>query len=1286
MAADLARITYDPTRQYRSVISQQGRVTLEADSNEAAVIASEALRLETIDIVGPTGTPDDGYKVGSGTGPGGVSIGPGMFYLGGWRLQRDTAIDLSKQPDWLDAPAATVAQGNMVVSLLLTEQSVCAVEDQALREVALGGPDSAARARLMQQFLRLATTADTCPAGATMIAQTLTAEGVTIDPATLQLMSAARLQAGFVPGPPNTDPCAPTAAGGYLGADNQLVRVTVIAYNAVANTGTLLWSWNNASLLYRAGVTDPRTLTLQGAPVDEEHAPQLGQAVEILRCRSDLTDGNYIAAPEGFVTTLTQAYSFDTGTLGLADALPAEYQADATAKLPLFVRLWQAKVSFIAGQLTPLDGVSGLAVTITLPALPATIALRPFWRFAVRPSTPVQIYPQTYQEKPQPPDGPRQWLTDLAVVTAQASGSTLVADCRVPFVPLTQQQSGACCSLVLGQKDVAGRGGLQAVMDGLAGTQSSVALLAGTYTLPEPLVLGAQHSGLTLEACGPGVVLVANPNNLTPFRFGLIVLEAAANVTLRGLGFTIPNVPVPASTTGAVNANTGAATLATNTFSTGAVLTEALARNAPAAATARLAPGTFSTDAVVLNPSAANTAATGALAATAVDPGLRMVGPASAAAAATGTATPGASTGGAATPGAPTAGAATSSTGAASQVTAAASAPAAGATGAAAAPAAAGPAAPAVAASGAVAAHPPAATTAPSAAAPAAAGATPVAATGPGTTAPAVTGAGVATQAPGAATVSATVAPVAATTSGIATVPGVTGAAAAAQVPASTSAPATTAPIAATIGATAPVAATLGATAPPTAGAAASPATGGVTGAGPAVSTATNVGALTLNTAGAVAANTAGAVAANTAGAVATNAAAPPATSIGVLAVASPGLTVEACHFSTSPASAQTFGAGLFVLGNATGLSVRRNSFVASGYQSGAAVFGMLVSVLNANVTTTLDSAEISDNLFQLLPAGLVTFAQLGLVRCANNRVVHCGTGLYFAASTLGATTEVTRQALGDATQSATLSPAMTAGMQPTMLAAMLTQATPFVAKAPAPAANTVSDAARTVLLQSVTTRATTAFHSLSISSDVVSLSATLQHATPQVAASAPAIDAAISQTSTPDTVAAQAAAPQAAAVAVDPAMTNALNLVRDVSVAAEVLGTTLTPVLHISGNDVALIATGTTPGVGIAMVLSPRDNAFGVVLMTANRVVTADPITEAAAMLFPTTAAVTGNVFIQAGAITDRRTVPAFMLIGETAARIEVAANIIHTTSAIVPARANTAPTTTWNFLNTVG
>jgi hypothetical protein len=43
-------------------------------------------------------------------------------------------------------------------------------------------------------------------------------------------------------------------------------------------------------------------------------------------------------------------------------------------------------------------------------------------------------------------------------------------------------------------------------------------------------------------------------------------------------------------------------------------------------------------------------------------------------------------------------------------------------------------------------------------------------------------------------------------------------------------------------------------------------------------------------------------------------------------------------------------------------------------------------------------------------------------------------------------------------------------------------------------------------------------------------------------------------------------------------------------------------------------------------------------------------------------------------------------MLAAETTAKIEVAANVIHTTASIAPARASLPATTTWNFLNTVG
>src|SRR6266511_2008442 len=63
MGSDRARVSYDETRRYRAVVAQQGRVTLEADLNEATAIDGEAAREQTLEIVGPTGTPDDGYRV-----------------------------------------------------------------------------------------------------------------------------------------------------------------------------------------------------------------------------------------------------------------------------------------------------------------------------------------------------------------------------------------------------------------------------------------------------------------------------------------------------------------------------------------------------------------------------------------------------------------------------------------------------------------------------------------------------------------------------------------------------------------------------------------------------------------------------------------------------------------------------------------------------------------------------------------------------------------------------------------------------------------------------------------------------------------------------------------------------------------------------------------------------------------------------------------------------------------------------------------------------------------------
>lgn len=459
MGSDRARISFDPTRGYRSVVAQQGRVTLEADLNEQSSIQSEALRIETINLIGPAGTPEPlGYEVSVASGA--ITVAPGTMYVGGWRMISEKTVPLAQQPQWLDQPAPpAAAAGNSVVALLVTEQFISATEDQALREVALGGPDTAARTKLIQHFVEIPVDASDCVAAEGILRKSLLSTmGLVLHPATLELGFDATLQVDPFTTSQQTDPCCPPAQGGYLGADNQLVCVTVAS---LGNSPTLLWGWNNASFLYRAEVINsaaspPSTasspiLQLSPAPVDAAHCPQPGQVVEILQTTTVLgypDDHNYVAAQQGLLVTLGTGTIYDSSTQQLTLPSGTTLPTDPNT---LFVRLWQAEVPFTPGQSQQLDSVSGLTVTVNIKALPtAPLQARPFWCFAARPNTPQQVYPQRYLDGPQQPDGPRQWLCDLAIVGQNANnGLTIVADCRKPFSPLTELGDCTCCNLVL---------------------------------------------------------------------------------------------------------------------------------------------------------------------------------------------------------------------------------------------------------------------------------------------------------------------------------------------------------------------------------------------------------------------------------------------------------------------------------------------------------------------------------------------------------------------------------------------------------------------------------------------------------------------------------------------------------------------------------------------------------------------------------------------------------------------------------------------------------------------
>lgn len=562
MATDVARLSFDPARRYRGVVGQQGRVSLEAEQNEQRVIDSEERREELLDIVGPVGTPDDGYAVSAGAGYD-LTVGAGTMYVGGWRVELDEVLDVAKQPDWLDAPPAPNSDHRPTrehVVLWLQDTDVTAVEDPALYEVALGGPDGAARTRVLQHVVRVSTEGNTCAAALLEDRRRWLAEGLDLDVESMELVSNSRLLVTWEGDPEPLSPCEPSSTGGYLGAENQCIRLQITAVHQDGRFD-FVWGYDDASFLYRvtADASTNPVLTLDRTPVDDYHRPRAGQAVQALRATAELqsTDGvveGYVAALGGVVGVLAAPYDPDTKTVQFPSPLPADY-TDPTMNPRLYLRIWEEQVTGASvGTPISLTG-TGMRVTITA-AGSGGLHVDDFWCIGVRPATPTTVYPDRYLHQPQPPDGPHQWICPLAVIQWQQERPVILEDCRRHFRPLTDLDVTGCCTVQVRPSDGAH---LQAIIDKAIGGRApgdrasrvTVCFEPGRYELTGPLVLHRTHSHLTLRGCNDAAVLAVAAGSEAHFGQGMVVLVDADNVTITGFEFTMPQVPaVPAHVQG----------------------------------------------------------------------------------------------------------------------------------------------------------------------------------------------------------------------------------------------------------------------------------------------------------------------------------------------------------------------------------------------------------------------------------------------------------------------------------------------------------------------------------------------------------------------------------------------------------------------------------------------------------------------------------------------------------------------------------------------------------------
>ena len=314
MKGDFSRISFDAKNHFSRVLLQQGRVTLDADPNEEGAILLHCLRTLARDLIGPCGGPADALGFGlrlvtAATAPPALKIGAGRYYVDGILVENEAECDYALQPDltppaddpvlqWLKTPAS-----DLWLYLDVWERHVSWIEDDAIRESALGGPDTCTRAKVVWQVRGVARAALLASIAArrdaidakladpravlsadqraalqaqrTQLADdiallTPNADGQGGDDCTAPLdalhgLSDAQMTARLDPGQQIKDPCVLVPDSLYRGVENHLYRVEVQRGSATGVKPTFKWSRDNGSVATRWVGTEGHDLIVANA-------------------------------------------------------------------------------------------------------------------------------------------------------------------------------------------------------------------------------------------------------------------------------------------------------------------------------------------------------------------------------------------------------------------------------------------------------------------------------------------------------------------------------------------------------------------------------------------------------------------------------------------------------------------------------------------------------------------------------------------------------------------------------------------------------------------------------------------------------------------------------------------------------------------------------------------------------------------------------------------------------------------------------------------------------------
>jgi hypothetical protein len=350
MKGDFSRDTFDPKNHFLRVLMQQGRVQLDADWNEQASILLHYIQTLAADLIGPYGGPVGGFDIialdpkdnnfgnnvknlvdkefedNSASDKekrddetarlqkifntnGDFIIGPGRYYVDGILCENEVYLGYKEQDDYpiSDSKEDSVDPNaeKLIVYLDVWERHMAWYEQPysfvpGMREVALRGPDTATRSKVVWQVRVIDNTEYSLPDNFDQ--KYLETNLITFCDNFIDFLKKDRKDRGLLKamakksGKPDNNPCTIPPKALYRGAENQLYRVEIhMPGNALYDAqdsgsvgATFKWSRDNGSVVFPMEkdpielLNDQMIVTLAHLGLDDRSSMNIGDWVELV--------------------------------------------------------------------------------------------------------------------------------------------------------------------------------------------------------------------------------------------------------------------------------------------------------------------------------------------------------------------------------------------------------------------------------------------------------------------------------------------------------------------------------------------------------------------------------------------------------------------------------------------------------------------------------------------------------------------------------------------------------------------------------------------------------------------------------------------------------------------------------------------------------------------------------------------------------------------------------------------------------------------------------------------